>query len=161
MLTYGYIDYIAKDIYDSLDIPEDIYLTFNKESLKSFRDQYLKDTSYLYPLVDAEIEKYDTSENNPSDIEDIRESAKEEIERLIEANIDKYYQEQHNIVLSTYREIVQLIKNSAISNVIDIDEDYYPEDPEVGFYHEERTIDIKLSNGAVISMYVKIDEDEI
>lgn len=161
MLTYGYINWIAKDVYDSLDIPEDIYLTFNKESLKSFRDQYLKDTSYLYPLVDAEIEKYDTSENNPSDIEDIRESAKEEIERLIEANIDKYYQEQHNIVLSAYREIVQLIKNSAISNVIDIDEDYYPEDPEVGIYHEERTIDIRLSNGAVISMDVKIDEDEI
>ncbi len=161
MLTYGYIDFIAKDVYDSLDIPEDIYLTFNKESLKSFIDQYLSDKSYIVSLVDQEIAKYDTTENTPEEIEDIRESAVDAVEQMINQNVEKYYQQQHNIVSTTYHEIVKVLKGTAFSNVLDVDTEYQPADPDVGIYSEERSIIFTLTNGAVISMNVTIDEDNV
>lgn len=161
MLTYGYIDIIADNVYEGLGIDEDIYLTFNKEAIKAFQDQYLKDTSYINDLVDAELAKYDTSENDPRDIQDIKESAVEEVQRLIDENVEKYYQNQHQITLSTYSEIVKALKNTAFANVVDVDVDYDPADPSVGIYHEERIITFELSNGAIISMEVTIDEDNI
>ena len=161
MLTYGYIDFIAKDVYDSLDIPEDIYLTFNKESLKSFIDQYLSDKSYIVSLVDQEIAKYDTTENSPEEIEDIKESAVDAVEQMINQNVEKYYQQQSSIVADTYHEIVKVLQNTAFSNVLDVDTEYQPADPDVGIYSEERSIIFTLTNGAVISMNVTIDEDDV
>ena len=161
MLTYGYIDIIARDVYDSLDIPEDIYLTFNKDSIKSFQEQYLDDTSYLYPLVDAEIAKYDTAQNSPADIQDIKESAVEIVKQMINENIEDYYNQQRKIVLDTYREIVEVLEKTAFSNVIDVDVEYEPADPDVGIYREDRSITFTLSNGAIISMEVTIDEDGV
>ena len=161
MLTYGYIDFIAKDVYDSLDIPEDIYLTFNKESLKSFIDQYLSDKSYIVSLVDQEIAKYDTTENSPEEIEDIKESAVDAVEQMINQNVEKYYQQQSSIVADTYSDIVKVLKDTAFSNVLDVDTEYQPADPDVGIYSEERSIIFTLTNGAVISMNVTIDEDDV
>jgi len=161
MLTYGYVDIIADAVYDSLGIDEDIYLTFDKESVKSFQEQYLKDTSYLNDLVDAEIAKYDTSENSPADITDLKESIVEEVERRIDENIEKYYQYEHQKVLSAYSDIVKVLRDTAFDNVIDVDVEYDPADPSVGIYDEERKITFTLANGATITMDVSIDEDDI
>lgn len=161
MLTYGYVDIIADAVYDSLGIDEDIYLTFDKNSVKSFQEQYSKDSSYISDLVDAEIAKYDTSENNAADIADIRESAVEEVERLIDENIEKYYQYEHQKVLSAYSDIVKTLRDTAFENVVDVDVDYDPADPSVGIYNETRTITFTLANGATITMDVSIDEDDI
>lgn len=160
MLRFDAYKLIADDVYDQLEIPEDIYLTFDKKSANEFRQKYLLDDyTYIYDMVDEVMQAYDTSDMMESDVEDIRETAVEEVLQMLEDNLNKYEEYNHQVVVNTYREIISLIRDSDIDTIVDVDTEYQPSDPDVGIWDEERSVMIKLTNGAVISFDVEFDED--
>lgn len=154
---YDYQD-IADAVYDSLNIPEDMYLNFkNDKEANDFLKQYSID--YITELVDAELQKYDTSENVPSDIEDARIDAVDAVMSLIDNNVEDYYRYKSSIMSNAYADIVSLLKNSMIDNVVSVDNEYDPADPSVGIYGEERRIIIELSTGDLITFDVNFEDD--
>ena len=71
MLDYGAYADIAYSVYDSLNIPEDQYLQFNNDNdVRNFTDSYSREA--IANLVEAELANYDTSENHPAEITDIK-----------------------------------------------------------------------------------------
>ena len=159
MLRFYIYKIIADNVYDKLGIPEDAYLTFDKNSVEEYKKKYLNgDYNYIHDLVDNELAQYDTSDNHPDDIEDIRETAIDEVIQMIENNVVKYEQYQHEVTINTYLDIINLIKNSDIESIKSIETEYQPSDPEVGIYGEERAVVIELTNGSYISFNVEIED---
>lgn len=158
MLSYGTASDIAAKVFADLNIPDDIYLTWNKKDVQAFEKEYIQD-EFIRPLVDVELANYDTSENSPVDIEDIVEDAIDEVFYMLQDIVDKYYQYQNQITLNAYRDIVQTLQNASLSGVKDIDTEYEPADPDVGIFNEERRIVFTLENGSYITFNVEIEED--
>ena len=157
MLDYGTYEDIAYSVYNSLNIPEDQYLQFkNDEDVRNFRDSYSREE--ITNLVEAELANYDTSENHPADIKDIRASAIEEVMYMIGENEEKYYYHKRDIMDNTYADIVTLLSNSNIPGIAEVSSDYEPADPSVGIYGEERSISIKLTTGDYIYFNVEFDD---
>lgn len=158
MLDYSRYQDIAEAVYNSLQIPEDKYLQFkdDKEAndfIKSYSEDYIAD------LVNAELSNYDTSENHPAEVEDIRETAIDEVMQRIDQVTENYYYYKRNIATNAYSQIVDLLQNSIIDGVEDVDTEFDPADPDVGLYHEERRIQIKLVTGDYITFNVEFEEE--
>ena len=150
---------IAENIfYNVLGLTDDYYKTFkNGADVRAFNKKYLDEEDYLRGLVIDELANYDTSENHPSEIEDITENAISDLFFRLDDITEKYYQAQHYFTLNVYGEIV-----SAINNIVGVDSvetDYDPGDPENGDYDETRTITVTLTNGAEIYFNVDISEE--
>lgn len=158
MLKYWAASDIASKIFEDLNIDEDIYLTWTKSDVQAFEKQYIQD-DFIRPLVETELATRDTSENTPEEIEDITEGAVDEVFYMLQDIVERYYSNQHQITLNAYREIVQVLQNTAFSEVTDVDVEYEPADPDVGIFSEERRIVFTLSNGSYITFEVSIDED--
>ena len=158
MLTYGTAHDIATQVFTDLNIPDDIYLTWDKNDVQNFEQEYINE-GFIRPLVEAELKNYDTSENSPTDIEDIIDEASDEVSYSLTALVDQYWDYQNQITLGVYHEIVDTLKNAPIANISDIDVLYEPADLDYGVFNEERAISIKLSNGATITLNVEIEND--
>lgn len=157
MIHYSRYQDIAETVYNSLQIPEDKYLQFkNDKEANDFVKSYSED--YIADLVNAELSNYDTSENHPAEVEDIRENAIDEVMQKIDQVAEDYYYYKHNIATTAYSQIVELLQNSIIDGVEDIDIEYDPADPDVGIYSEERRIQIKLTTGEYITFNVEFEE---
>ena len=150
---------IADNIFtNTLGLSDDMYKEFkSKAEVDAINKQYLNDDDYLRGLVIDELNNYDTSENHPSEIEDITENAISELFYRIDAITENYYRMQHQFTLNVYSEIISAMNN--IVGVESVDSDYYPGDPDVGDYEEERTITVKLTNGSEIYFDVDISEE--
>lgn len=158
MLTYGTAHDIATQVFTDLNIPEDIYLTWNKDDVQNFEQDYI-DEGFIRPLVEVELKNYDTSENSPADIEDVIDEAVDEVSYSLTALVEQYWNYQNQITLEVYREIVDTLKNAPIANISNIDVLYEPADSDFGIFADERAISIGLSNGATITLNVEIEND--
>lgn len=157
MLDYSRYQDIAEVVYNSLQIPEDKYLQFKDDKeADDFIKLYSED--YIAELVNAELSNYDTSENHPDDIEDMKENAIEEVMRMIDENAEKYYEYKRGIMTNAYAKIVELLQDSFIEGVEEVDSEYDPADPDVGIYNEERRIQVKLVTGDYITFNVEFEE---
>ena len=156
MLNYNFTWVIAENVFDSLGLPEDMYLQLDENSIKEFSKQYSEE--YIRSLVDAELTKYDTSDNDPSDIEDLRETAIEDVMDKIEAIKDDYYRSQIALMEDAYAEIVNALENTAFQDIVSIDTEFEPADPDVGIFDDERYINFKLSNGKYITLKVEFED---
>ena len=150
---------IADNIFTNiLGLSDDYYKTFTtSDDVKEFTKKYLNDENYLRGLVIDELANYDTSENDPAEIDDITENAISELFYRIDDITEKYYRTQHQVTLNVYNEIISAIDN--IVGVESVDSDYEPADPDVGIYSESRRIEVTLTNGSTISMEVEILEE--
>lgn len=156
MLTYGDAHDIALSVFSNLGIPEDVYKTWSKEEIDSLSKKYLNNEDYIRGLVLDELSNYDTSENVQSDINEIIEDAISDVFFMVDDIVENWYRHQNDITLNIYREIIQAIGN--IVGVDDVESSYDPADPEVGIYNEERSIEVKLTNGASIYFTVEMNE---
>ena len=157
MLQYNAYQDIASAVFDSLNIPEDVYLTFtNDDEARAFVKQYSQQT--IESLVDAEMANYDTSENSPIDVEDIRDNAIDEVQQMISDIEERYYSYKHDVMTNAYSEIVSLLKNTYIEGVTEVESEYEPADYSVGIYGEERSIQVRLTTGDYISFTVDFVE---
>ena len=157
MLDYGAYADIAYSVYNSLDIPEDQYLQFkNDDDVRNFRDSYSREA--IANLVEAEFANYDTSENHPADIKDMKANAIDEVMYMIGENEEAYYDYKRGVIENTYADIVELLSNSNIPEIDSVDAEYEPADPSVGIYGEERSISIKLTTGQYIYFNVEFDD---
>lgn len=159
MLQFDVYYEIADNIFtNTLGLSDDHYKTFTTNAdVKEFTKKYLNDENYIRGLVIDELANYDTSENNPAEIEDITENAISELFYRIDDITEKYYRIQHQATLNVYREIVSAIDN--IVGVESVDSDYELADPDVGIYNESRSIEVRLTNGSTIYMEVEISEE--
>lgn len=156
MIEYNDVYDIARKVYESLNIPEDISTTFDKHSVWEFSKQYSWD--YIGTLVDAELQNLDLGGNSESEIHEIREDAVSMVMEQIDAHAENYYQRQEDIAKNAYVEIVDALRYGDYTDVVDVDTEYEPADPDVGVFHDERRIIITLSNGCVITLDVDIDD---
>lgn len=150
---------IADNIFtNTLGLSDDMYKNFkSSDEVKAINKQYLNNDDYLRGLVIDELNNYDTSENNPAEIEDITENAISELFYRIDAITENYYRMQHQITLNVYSEIIAAMDN--IVGVASVDSEYEPSDSDVGIYEESRTITVTLDNGAEIYFNVEIAEE--
>lgn len=161
MLSYTTALEIASKVFADLGIPEDIYLTWDKAGVREFEKKYLRDPddSLIRSMVEKELATYDTSENHPAEIKEVREDAIEEVFYMLNDIAEDYYRYQQKMTYDTYSEILNTLKKISFSNVVNFDTEYEPADPDVGIFNEERRIVFTLSNGAYITFDVQIDED--
>lgn len=156
MLNYDFSWVIAENVFESLGIPEDMYLQLDENSVKEFSKQYSEE--YIRSLVDAEMAKYDTSDNVPSDIENLKEDAVNAVEQALGDIENQYYMHQEAIVENAYAEIINVLQNTAFQNIVDVDVEFEPADPDVGIFNEERYINFKTSNGRYITFTVEFED---
>lgn len=81
MLQFDVYYEIADNIFtNTLGLSDDYYKTFTSSAdVKEFTKKYLNDENYIRGLVIDELANYDTSENDPAEIEDITENAISEL----------------------------------------------------------------------------------
>jgi len=157
MLHYTDAYYIADAVFQRLGIPEDMSKQFTTdEQARNFHKQYKED--YIRSLVEAEIANYDTSDNVETDIEDTIEDAVDEVFQRISFIEDEYYMNQQALFRNAYAEIIKVLQNTAFQNIVDVDSEYEPADPDVGIFNEERYINFKLSNGKYITFTVEFED---
>lgn len=149
---------IAAKVFADLNLPDDIYLSWTREDVANFEKEYIQD-AFIQPKVEAELANYDTSNCTDSEIQDIVEDAVSDVEFSLATLVDNFWENQHQITLNSYHEIVQTLQNAALSGVVDIDTEYEPADPDVGIFTEERRIVFTLENGSYITFNVEIEED--
>lgn len=155
MLQYGDYWEIANDVLAKLNLPEAIT---SEEESKALMDEYLRDDSVIANMVEEAMQNYDTSDNHPADIKDIKQNALEAVCEEIEILIEDYERGQAAITTNAYAQIVELLQNANIEGVVDVDVEYEPADPSVGIYGEERNISFKLSNGEYIYFNVEFGD---
>lgn len=159
MLNYYSFHNIADAVLSKIGLPDVSEMT--EELAQEFNAKYLKDDSTIDSLVRDEVAKYDTSDNVPSDIEDIINNAADEVFYTIDDTINAFEsgidEEIYSQTVSVYNSIVDAIKNADIPGIADVDTEYQPADPSVGIFTEERGISIRLDNGNYISFIVEFD----
>lgn len=157
MLNYNSYYKIADAVLAKIGLPDTSEMT--DELAKEFNDKYLKDDSVITDLVKEEMANYDTSDNVPSDVEDIINNASDEVFYKIDDTITEFEQmssdEVYSKLVTAYEGIVNAIKNADIPGVADVDTEFQPADPDVGIFDEERGISITLDNGSNISLIVE------
>jgi hypothetical protein len=159
MLSYGTSSEIAAKVFADLNIDDNIYLSWGSDNeVNAFENEYLNE-DFIRPLVEAELQNYDTSENTSAEIKNTVDDAVEQVAYSISMLVEHYWDYQNQIILGAYNEIVEVIRNAPIANVNDIDVIYEPADPSVGIYEEERAIVAQLSNGATITFKVEFERD--
>ena len=63
MLSYGTASEIAAKVFADLNIDDNIYLSWSSDNeVIAFENEYLNE-DFIRPLVEAELQNYDTSEN--------------------------------------------------------------------------------------------------
>lgn len=157
MVTYGDSNNIALAVFSDLGIPEDAYKTWSKEEIDSLTKKYLNNEDYIRGLILDELANYDTSDNVQSDIDDLVENAISDVFFMIDDIVEKFYRYQNDFTLNVYNEIITAMGN--IVGVEDVDVTYDAADPDVGIYNDERSIEVKLTNGA--SIYFTVDMNEL
>ena len=149
-------DTAVETIWNRLNIPDDIYLSWDSNTYRDFLNQY-HNLELIYALVDTELANADTSELSPYELEDLREMISDEILDHFD-ELDRNYTALHDkLIEDAYFSLVQLLNNSDIENVVNVDVDYEPADYSVGQY-ESRTITLTLSDGQMITMEVSFEE---
>ena len=156
MLDYGFALDVAEEVYRRLNIPEDMSARLDKTSVKDFGNQYSRE--YIRSLVDEVMQDYDWSDNVPSDIEDLKENATDEVEFKLQMIEDAFWENNSGITEGAYNEIVEVLQNASFKDVVDIDVEYEGPDYDVGIFGEERRIVFTLSNGEYITFEVKFDD---
>ena len=155
MLGYGDSHNIALTVFSNLGIPEDTK-NWSKEEIDLLSKKYLNNEDYIRGLVLDELSNYDTSDNVQSDIDETVEEAISDVFFMVDDIVEDWYHYQNSITLNVYNEIIQAMNN--IVGVEDVDVAYDPADPDVGIYNEERSIEVKLTNGASIYFTVEMNE---
>lgn len=157
MLNYNSYYRIADAVLSKIGLPDTSEMT--DELAQEFNDKYLKDDSVITNLVKEELANYDTSDNVPSDVEDIINNASDEVFYKIDDTITAFEfhkeDEIYGKLVDAYEGIVKAIKNADIPGVVNVDTEYQPADPDVGIFDEERGISITLDNGSNISLIVE------
>ncbi len=158
MIQYNDAHNIALDVFAKLGVPEEL----DEATAEMLNKKYLQDDSIIDSLVDAELANYDTSDNVPEDIEDVRANASDEVFFMLDDAISSYYAEvdayNRSLINNAYAGIVETIRDSGIEGIKEVYTEYEPADSSVGIYHDVRTIKVWLTNGAVITMDVEFDE---
>ena len=154
MLQYGDYHDIAYDVLEKLNLPD--YKDLTPERINEL-NELLKNDTLIDQMVEEAMVNYDTSDNIPSDVEDIKSNASDEVFFTINDLIDSYSRAQEQKVFNAYEAIVEAIKNANIPDVVDVEAIYEPDDPDVGIFNEERAINIVLSTGDYIVFNVEID----
>lgn len=158
MLQYGDYRLISSAIINQLGLDDAIdYSTWTKTTANEFNNKYLNNEDYIRGLVLDELANHDTSENHPTEINDIVENAISEVFYAVDDIVEGYYQYQRNVTMNVYNEIINSMNN--IVGVESVDSEYDPGDPDVGDYQETRTITVKLTNGSEIYFDVEIAEE--
>lgn len=158
MLQYGDYRLISSAIINQLGLDDAIdYSTWTKATANEFNNKYLNNEDYIRGLVLDELANHDTSDNHPTEINDIVENAISEVFYAIDDIVEGYYQYQQNVTMNVYNEIINSMNN--IVGVESVDSEYDPGDPDVGDYQETRTITVKLTNGSEIYFDVEIAEE--
>ena len=150
---------VANDIYKSLSLPDTS--TLSRRAIKRLEKNFLRDQNVIKDLVDDELTNYDFSENTEGEYEEFRKAVIDELQYMIGESTENYYRYNERITYEAYEAIVDVLKNADIPNVADVDTDYEPSDPSVGIYDEERSISITLTNGAIITFNVEIDDSDV
>lgn len=157
MLNYNSYYKIADEVLAKIGLPDTSEMT--DELAQEFNDKYLKDDSVITNLVKEELANYDTSDNVPSDVEDIINNASDEVFYKIDDTITAFEfhkeDEIYGKLVDAYEGIVKAIKNADIPGVASVDTEFQPADPDVGIFDEERGISITLDNGSNISLIVE------
>ena len=149
---------IANKIYESLELPEDLAKTFDKNSAHEYEKQYLYDNEYVGALVDIELSNIDTSGIHPVNLESYRDEIIDLVYEMLSEPAETFYSNQMMITQQAYADIVDLLKHSNIANVVEVEDDYEPADSSVGIYHETRSITVTLSNGECIMFDVEFGD---
>lgn len=151
------VENISKNVYSSLNISKDIYRSFDLESAKDFKHQYLDDTSYLRSMIADELFDIDV-DVAPQYQEDLIEDIVYEVISMLEDVLKDYFEFQRADTLFTFHEMIQVLNNdllaSPVCSVIDIDVDDYG-----STRFPEYEINLKLENGATIHMRVDFEEE--
>lgn len=150
---------VANDIYRSLNIPDTS--TMSRRSIKNIERNLLRNPQTIKDLVDEELTNYDFSENTEGEITEFRKAVIEELQYMIGEATENYYRHNQLLTEHAYSAIVDVLKNTDIPNVVDVDNDYEPSDPSVGIYDDDRTISITLSNGVIITFNVEFDDSNL
>ena len=153
------VDNIAQEVFAGLNIPDDIYKTFDLEAAEDFKQQYVADTSYLRSLVADKIYDSEYTEQldlSPNEYDDLLEDIVDEVDSMLEDILNNYIKAQRYNTEFTFNEILQSIQALSVSpasDIVDIQteklDDRFP----------EYEVDIKLNNGATIHMRVDFEED--
>ena len=154
MLQYNDYHDVAQDVISKLNLPSYKDLT---PEIVSELNNYLKNDALIDQMVDEALANYDTSDNAPSDITDIKNNASDEVFFEINDLVDAYARSQEQIVFNAYEAIIKAIKDANIPDVVDVDVVYEPSDPDVGIFNEEREINIQVSTGDWITFKVDFD----
>ena len=152
--TYA-VEELAKRVYDSLNIPADLYKSFDLPTAEEFKSHYLSDTSYLRSMVADELH-YMNLDMEPNRQAEFIEDVELEVSDMIEDNLRKYVRYQHRITDFEFKRVFQAIQTCAAepgSNIEHVDVEHDPE------YDYKRTITLILDNGATITMNVEFEED--
>jgi hypothetical protein len=149
---------IACDIYESLQIPEDAYKSFDKSSAHEYEKQYLYDDEYIGAMVDLELAKIDTSGISPINLDHYKDEIADYVYEMLSTQAENFYSNQAAITQQAYADIVRLLKEANIENVIDVENEYEPADPEVGIFSDHHSITITLSNGEYINFDVEFGD---
>lgn len=158
MLQYEDYRLISSAIINQLGLDDAIdYSTWTKATANEFNNKYLNNEDYIRGLVLDELANHDTSDNHPTEINDIVENAISEVFYAVDDIVEGYYQYQRNVTMNVYNEIINSMNN--IIGVESVDSEYDPGDPDVGDYQETRTITVKLTNGSEIYFDVEIAEE--
>jgi len=158
MLQYGDYRLISSAIINQLGLDDAVdYSTWTKATANEFNNKYLNNEDYIRGLVLDELANHDTSDNHPTEINDIVENAISEVFYAVDDIVEGYYQYQRNVTMNVYNEIINSMNN--IVGVESVDSDYDPGDPDVGDYQETRTITVRLTNGSEIYFDVEIAEE--
>lgn len=154
MLQYGDYHDIAYDVLEKLNLPD--YKDLTPERITEL-NELLKNDALIDQLIEEAMVNYDTSDNIPSDVEDIKNNTADEVFFTINDLIDSYSRAQEQKVFNAYEAIVEAIKNANIPDVVEVEAVYEPDDPSVGIFNEERAINIVLSTGDCIIFDVEFD----
>lgn len=154
MLQYGDYHDIAYDVLEKLNLPD--YKDLTPERINEL-NELLKNDALIDQLIEEAMVNYDTSDNIPSDVEDIKNNTADEVFFTINDLIDSYSRAQEQKVFNAYEAIVEAIKNANIPDVVEVEAIYEPDDPSVGIFNEERAINIVLSTGDYIIFDVEFD----
>lgn len=156
MITYAQVPRIVDRIMDSLGLPDDLYLTWDREAANQFRSEYLTDTEYLWDNVAQALADYDVSDMSDEELEDIRMDIYEDACSRLDDLLNNFEKHQSENTFTVLQDIFWAIRG--ISGVVDVDTEYEPADYEYGI-RESRTAKIKLDNGAEINLEITVDED--
>ena len=157
MIDSFQVSHIADDIFDSLGISEDIYMTWDKAAALAYKQEYLDTPDYLWDNIAMVLAGYDTSDMTFEEVENVRQDIYDEVTSKLDAILTDYERQQSAITQSVISDLFLEAQN--IGGVVDVSSEFTG--PDYGFGIRDQEVTIKLANGAEIQMKISVDEDYI